>query len=553
MKKILLVIISFFLMIPSVSAAYITSSDVEIVIDELGDAAVTEKWVIREQDGEKYLEKYFNGIENAKVTDFKIEDIHNSIYEKVDKLNDKMKFSYQVEEKSKGKKKKYKFTILEEDNVFTLSYKVKGMIKKYTDIEGFDWLLVAKTKGQEIGQLNVTIKTPVALNETNTALYGIGENLSVSFKDGAIHLFATNVGAYNSLRLMTTFNGQTFKNAHKVDMTFKEYYDEVLNANEFIEELKDLLSETTTKVVIGLIVALLIGLGIYKIVLMCKTHDEYSGIITENNLTIDKVEEIKYYDSIPCNGDFYKIAFLAGYFKITKNRSNLIGAMLLKWIYEGNARVNSENGRPYFKLLPNQRFERKLDNDLYDMLMAASSHTLLEGTKLTRYANEHYLRVITWFNMGFNEAISDEYAKGNIKKTQQLGQTKIVLNEKMVEEANKIQGLKRYLLNFNQVPRQTELTEQGYKYILVAAELLGIGIDVAKEILRKNPDNIMAKQLLEVEQARSIFKGVYETALTPYKQTVKNKSLNLAYDPNFDALVQQKREHEEIVERRSRI
>ena len=51
MKKILLVIISFFLMIPSVSAAYITSSDVEIVIDELGDATVTEKWVIREQDG----------------------------------------------------------------------------------------------------------------------------------------------------------------------------------------------------------------------------------------------------------------------------------------------------------------------------------------------------------------------------------------------------------------------------------------------------------------------------------------------------------------------
>ena len=103
MKKILLVIISFFLMIPSVSAAYITSSDVEIVIDEHGDATVTEKWVIREQDGEKYLEKYFNGIENAKVTDFKIEDIHNSIYEKVDKLNDKIKFSYQVEEKSKRK------------------------------------------------------------------------------------------------------------------------------------------------------------------------------------------------------------------------------------------------------------------------------------------------------------------------------------------------------------------------------------------------------------------------------------------------------------------
>lgn len=551
MKKILVTLISLFLFIPSVSAAKITNVDMQIRIDELGDATVTETWIVREQKNEEYLEKYFYGVENAKITDITITDLHNSKYEKVDKIKDNMKFSYSFDDN--GKKKSLKFTILEEDNTFTISYKVKGMINKYTDIEGFNWLLVAKTKGQEIGQLNAYISTPSPLDETNTALYGIGDSISVTFKDGKIHLFANNVGSKSTVRLMTTFNEQTFKNAVKIDSTFKEYYTEILEQNEFVEELKDLMSETTTKVVFVLFGVLLIGLGIYKIVLMCKKHDAYAGITTENNLTIDKVQDIKYYDSVPCNGDLYKISFLAGYFQITKNRSNLIGAYLLKWVYEGSVRVNTENGRPYFKLLTGQRFERKLDSDLYDMLVKASSHNILEGSKLTRYANEHYLRVITWFNMGFNESISEEYAKGNIKKVSQLGNVKVVLNEKLVNEANKIQGLKRYLLNFNQVPRQTELTEEGYKYILVVAELLGIGHDVAKEILRKNPDNIMAKQLLEVEQARSIFKNVYETALTPYKQTVKSKNLNLVYDPNFDNLVQQRREREEVEERRSRI
>ena len=550
MKKMLMILICLFAFIPTVNAISINNVEIDIAIDAEGNAAILEKWTINEQKDEKFIEKYFYDVEDIKISDIQLSDIRNSKYNKVDKLKKDMEFSYQF--KDEGKKKRLLFTFLEEDNTFMISYNVKGIIRSYTDIQGLDWLLIAKTKGQKIGQLNAHISAPLPLNETNTALYGIGENISVNFKDGKIHLFSNDIDGTNSVRLMTTFTEMTFKNTLKTEMTFKEYYDETLNKNEFIEELKDLMSETTTKVIMALFGALLLGLLIYKIVQMFKKHDAFSGIVTENNLTIDKVEEIKYYDSIPCNGDLYKISFLTGYFGITKNRSNLIGAYLLKWVYEGNVRVNSENGRPYFKLIPGYKMTRKLDSDLFDMLNAASSHGILEGTKLTRYANEHYLRVITWFNMGYNESINDEYAKGNIKKVTQLGNTKIVLSEKIVEEANKIQGLKRYLLNFNQVPRQTELTEQGYKYLLVAAELLGIGHDVAKEILRKNPDNIMAKQLLEVEQARSIFKNVYETALTPYKQRVKNKNLNLAYDQNFDKLVQQRNEREEV-ERRSRI
>ena len=59
----------------------------------------------------------------------------------------------------------------------------------------------------------------------------------------------------------------------------------------------------------------------------------------------------------------------------------------------------------------------------------------------------------------------------------------------------------------------------------------------------------MAKQLLEIEQCRYIFKSVYQTALTPYKQVVKNKKMSLAYDTEMDNLVTKKTE--EVVEVRT--
>ena len=109
-------------------------------------------------------------------------------------------------------------------------------------------------------------------------------------------------------------------------------------------------------------------------------------------------------------------------------------------------------------------------------------------------------------------------------------------------------GVKKYLLNFNQVPRQTELTQEGYKYLLIMAELLGIGTQVAKEILRKNPDNYMAKSLLDMEDAKFLFRGAYQAALTPYKEVMKHNKIKSSYDAELDDLLKQK---EEVTERKS--
>lgn len=546
-KRFIQLLILVFIFIPSfVSAASINTVDIYITLDNEGNATVSEKWNIKAQD-EEFIIKDFNDAANVTVTDITITDIKNSVYKQTKKFDKNKDFTYAFIDS--GKKKRLKFTTLNEDNTFTINYKLSGVINSYSDIFGLDYVFIAKTKGQTIGTLNIYVNGPIALNTENTAIYAIGNNLSATFENSAIHLFSSNLTQKSEVRLMTTFNELTFNKFNKKELKFKDYYEEVLNRNELYEEIKDLISKQSVKYVLIAIVFVIIILIILKIVALFKSHDEYSGIITENDRTIDKLENIKYYDSIPCNGDLYKTAFLAGYFKIVKNRSNLIGALLLKWYYEGYIKIGYDKTRPYIKLLQNHALDRKLDIDLYDILNAASSYQVIDGSKLYRYATEHYLRMMTWFNMGFNESISDEFARGNIKKIKKMGKVRLVIQDKLIDEANRIQGLKRYLLNFNQVPRQTELTEQGYKYLLINAELLGIGAEVAKEILRKSPDNQMAKQLLEIEQCRYIFKSVYQTALTPYKQVVKNKKMSLAYDTEMDNLVTKKTE--EVVEVRT--
>ena len=124
------------------------------------------------------------------------------------------------------------------------------------------------------------------------------------------------------------------------------------------------------------------------------------------------------------------------------------------------------------------------------------------------------------------ETITDEINRGHATRGGKIGKTtKIVFNDVFVDYGTKILGMKKYLLNFNQVPRQTMLSEDTYKLLLICAEMLGIGKQVSEEILRKNPNNIYAKKLSEFQALKPIFHEVYGEALSAYRQTVKNNEI----------------------------
>ena len=540
MKKIIVFLVSFFFCLTNAFAlGKIENITSTVTIDSKGDATVVEKWEVNKQDV-KFFEKTFYDVENVTISDVKVDDANKSQYHLDEKWDEDTPHAYCL--RDSGKTKRILFSTNGQKNTFTITYKIKGMISSFNDAVGLNWYFLSKTGKHSIGIMNITIKGPVKFSENNVALYVIGNDIAPSFKDGAIQLFGSNLTNNHQIKVMTTFTDMKFENTTKIDMSFNEAYEKAKNGTSFIEDIKMYVTDEVIKVVlivIGIVIVLVITLKIYNAL---RVHDEYYCIDTVNNRTIPKIDEVEYYENTPCNGDLYKIAFIAGYFKILKNRSDLVGALILKMVFENRAAIVVDKNKPYIKFGNNQYFERRLDSDLYDILIQSSNFNVIDNSKLIRYSSEHYMRVMAWFNMGHNESINDEYSKGNIKRIKKVKQVHLILQDNIIEDGIKILGVKKYLLNFNQVPRQTELTSEGYKYLLIMAELLGIGELVGKEILRKNPDNVMAKTLMDLLKVKYIYKNMYSAALAPYKQVVKNKKMNVAFDPEMDQLVSQVQE-----------
>ncbi len=535
MKRLLVVLLAFFFMAPNVLAeGTIKSVDVNVSLDAKGVATVTESWNVERQDIQ-FLEKTFTDIEGVEITDFNIVSARNLEIKSTDSWDKTKVNTYYL--KDMGDKKKLLLAVDGENDTYTLSYKVKGMVVDFIDAEGIEWYFVPRNTLQKIGTYTAHITSPYAFDANNTALYAIGSSdLEVSLNEGGIYIITKNVQGNYPIKIMTTFNGIKFSEPLARDYAFQDRYDSEKNFNSITEQLRRLITSEIAVIffiIIGIIVAILFIRFIYK---TFKKHDEYSGIIIENKEAYNKIDNAPYYDATPCNGDLYKIAFIAGYFKLLKNRSDLIGAILLKWDFENFIEIHGNNENPHIFIKTGQYFDNNLDYDLYKILSSCATQGYLSGSKLIHYAEEHYLRVMAWFNMGHHDTLNNELNRGNIKRVKKFKKYVFVLEDPIIEDAIKLAGLKKYLLHFNQVPRQTELTMEGYKYLLILAELLGIGDQVSKEILRKNPDNDLAKKLLELQNVKHIYKNVYSQALGPYKQVVKDNG-NSSYDPELEKIV----------------
>lgn len=537
MKKIIVFILALFVLTPIAFAeGNISRVDVNVLIDENGETTFSEKWVVEKQNI-SYLERRFSDTGDVTISDISVISNRGIEIKKTDKWNRNIPNTFYLNEDQD--KSKLFVSIDGEADIYIITYKVKGFIVNFDDVQGIEWYFLSRNGNQNIELFTAHIMSKInQFDETNTALYVVGgNNLEASFVDGEIYLHAKNVRNNYPIKLMTTFNGINFENAIKKNMSFEERYQHERNSTNITAELINLVSNEIFIVIIsifGIIILLLVIRNVFK---SLKKHDEYYGIEVYDKNAYEKIANADYYDATPCNGDLYKIAFIAGYFKLLKNRSNLIGAIILKWDFENYVEIVPNPDNPFIKIKTGQYFESSLDYDLYNILSSAATQGNLSGSKLTRYAQDHYLRVMAWFNLGHHDTINNELNREHIKRVKKLKKYEYVLQESIVDDAVKLAGLKKYLLHFNQVPRQTQLTNEGYKYLLILAELFGIGEQVSKEILRKNPDNEMAKKLASLQGMKHIYKDVYSAALGPYKQVVKDKRDVSSYDPEIEQII----------------
>ena len=540
MKKLKYLLLIIFLIPTVVFAAEIRKDSIELIIHEDGTASVTEVWDVGKQN-DTYFQKDFFNLDGVEISNFKIVNKSGYEYKKVKKVNKDNRKEYS--EKNRDKSKSYNIILdTYKDDQYTLTYDVKGIIKKYSDgFYGIDYTFVGINYSLKISNVLITVKSEIPYTEQNTALYGIGRDILLSMTDGVISLNTYTYDSKNVIRLFTRFADIKYDNAVEVNNTFEDSYNRAKNQSSYIVYINNHISIKLVIIIASIVLILIITIIVVSFLSRHKKVKEFVGIDTVNNTELVKYEDCAYYKDIP-SYNLYKVGFLSAYFGISRNRSDLVSAFILKWIYDGFIDVFPDDSKPFIRLNYDSLMDEvQLDKDLYEMLRESSVHNIIDGSKLDRFASNHYLRVMTWFNMGVSNTITEEFVVGNVKRINKMGKMHLELQQGMINEATQLLGLKKYLLNFNQVPRETELTENTYKYLLIYAELFGIGDQVAREILRKNPNNVLAKKLLDLERLRPLYRNFYGKAQDFYKQVNKNGLTDIStYSSQLDdSMIQQ--------------
>lgn len=525
-KKILLIIISFFAFLPGVSAlSKVNRMDVDINIGEDGIASIVEDWQISEGNNNIY-EKNFYDVKDVIITDVTLTDTSGSSYQYLEKYDKNRNLIYNY--KDSGKKKAIRINTNNKSTTLRLEYKVKGIITKYKDVYAINWDILASNSPLEVGILNVYISGPIEFNENNMALYGIGNNISCEFENGKIHVFASNIARKTKIKIMASLAGYEFSSYLTNDKDFQEYYEEYKSRTPFHAYIEEVLDNVLITIAIVVTILVILGFIIYKFIKRDKINSDYKNIKSYKKASVvTDLQDSLYNDIVPCENDFYKMYFIANYYSIIKHRSSLIGAFIFKCVLEGKAVIESDEDRFYLRLFEDINFSNPLDQEMYDILVASSGNLILDNTKLIRYATENSKQIIDWFDKAVKTSIKDEYTKRNID----LKKNKIILNKVIFNEAEKIQGFKKYLLNFNQVPRHTELTEEVYKNSLIASVLLRVDENLYKELLRKNPDNAGALMLEKFSKVKYLYNNIYSICIDEYKKDKHNKRDKYRYNP----------------------
>lgn len=194
------------------------------------------------------------------------------------------------------------------------------------------------------------------------------------------------------------------------------------------------------------ILAMIFVLGIIlSFILERNYHNNQYKIGKRNIKRISK--KIIYDGEMPFEGDIYKIYYTAYQYDMLKNKYNIIGVILLKWIKEGKIDIKKEKENIFvifFEESLNTNFENEFEKSLYKMLWYSSKDKKIEKEQLKSWCKRNFKKITELINgdiLGDYEKkfISEDLIKKSDDKF------KFEAAEKLEAEALKTIGFKDFL------------------------------------------------------------------------------------------------------------
>jgi len=512
MKKTIFSLLIYLFLVPCVYAGgKVNFLDINVQIDSEGNAHFVENWGMPKQETRSFKKDFLFDID-TEIKDIVIKNEKESNLKEVDTLEQLKEGHFFVSKKDTLTE--IHFMTKGEEAAYSLEYTIPHFIMQFKDVQGIYWQFIPLSGEHTYNHVSVTIASEIPFTETNTALYAIGKNITASFGDGKLYVSSNEISPISNVVLMTRFTENFYTSVRKSEESFQEIYDKTLVENHVMDKILSFIKEEIVYLLLGLTILLVIGWFIIHF--FGKNKNE-----RQKKLEFSDMEDVPCYDSVPCGGDLYVLNDFTERAGLLKSKVHLIDAILLKWLFEQRVTIVKMENTSTLHFKENQIFSNFLDSDLYEYFLSSSSKHGLDKMKLSKYCKINEKDFYYWFKNTRQVVVEEAKKQGKIKEVKKWGKTEDVLQEEYLQEIERIKGVKKYLLYFNQVPRQTELTVDKYKELLIMAELLGIGGQVSKEILRKNPKNVLAHLLQEFESVKPIYEDLYDDVLKYHKESKK--------------------------------
>ena len=499
MKKIFFTLILIFSSIIVVDASSISNIDLDIYVDKFGNAQVTETWDAYVNEGTEGYHPYYN-LGNSTITDLQVTmdgkpfttinnwDIQASLNEK----------AYRAGIYYTGNEVDLCFGISNYGNhTYVIKYKINNFVYQLEDADMIYWNLFPHDFSLEPNNVSIRIYSDFKYQDT-LDVWGYGKYGAPCYVyDGVIEM--TSDGKIYSdeyLTILVKFPKGTFQTTNTLDKDFDYYYDMAEEGSTTYKEESNILG------IIATIFNLVFNLGIIFFVTGMLTKS------TKNNkcsfgATGNKVrKDVPPFREIPCDKDIFYAYWVAHNYNLTEKKEDFLGAVILKWLKDGNVRIEKVVKNGLFKdkeesniIFVSKPSDNSLEGKLYDYMYTASKDGKLENNEFKNWCSNNYSKILSWFDDVLYFETLELIKKG--KATTKVGKTMKVfkyeyyeVHSSMMQTAEQVAGLKKFLKEFTLIKEREPIEVKLWNEYLIYAQIFGIADEVADQFKKLYPEII---------------------------------------------------------------
>ena len=486
-----------------VKANSINSISMDIYIDKNGDANITETWNCYSDSGTEVYHPYYN-LGNSQIINLSVKE-GSDYYSTISNWDTSANFS----------DKAYKCGINYIDNgvelcwgisdygshTYTVNYTITNFVSTLSDAQMVYWTLIPHDFSNRIDKTYIKIYADFDIPDT-VDVWGYGNYGGTAYVyDGYIEMQSDGpLEKYEYMTILVKFPLGSFDSTNIIDNDFEYYYDMSKEGSTAYDSSSNNYSTNFFKdvflpiflICFFVIIFIIIGLLIY-------------GETTRYNFKLSKEEkkEAPYYRDIPCDEDIFRAYYVANKFKLFRNRTDILGAFILRWIKSGLVKVEKrivgtiikkEDSVIIFNTL-GHTFSNKHEKKIFNIMYKASKDGILERKEFKNWCSNNYSTI---FNV-FDDITSDEEKRcinerlisiDTVKSFNLLSRKEYNASDKLKEQAIQLAGFKRYLNDYTLISDREAIEVHLFEEYLIYAQMLGIAQKVAKQFKDLYPEII---------------------------------------------------------------